>query len=187
MKNKYKILVAIFVIASQILIAQAQEYSSTVNLGQQELSIREIRTTAISGNIGWNGLTGIGVTYNNYFAKNIGIDLGVGLSTTGVKIGGRLNYFFSDKNFSPLASAGVNYGFGLGDTEVKFRNDNTGNEFNYKISASPFAQIGGGIEYMSDGGFMFRGLVGYAILLTDSNYKITKGVPSKDEKAATTP
>jgi len=162
----------------------AQDYSSTVNLGQKSLAIREVRSNAITANIGWNSLTGVGIIYHNYLAKQMGLEVGIGLATTGFKLGGRFSYLFSEKNFSPFVSGGFMYGLGFGDIEIDYENTETGNKFSYTISSSPFAQIGGGIEYLSNKGFLISGILGYAILLKDSNYEITKGVPSKDELTA---
>jgi len=180
-KQTWLLFVVISIMTIQSVNAQ---YSSTVNLGQQNLSIREVRSNAVTGNIGWNGLTGFGVTYRTYFAKHLGVDVGIGLATTGFKIGTRFNYIFSDKNFSPLVSGGIMYGMGFGDTEIDFENSNTGNKFSYTISSSPFAQFGGGVEYMADGGFIISGIVGYALLLNDGNYKIIRGNPTNDELSA---
>ena len=174
-------LVFIIILLLGIQPIRAQVYSSTVNLGQKSLAVREIRSNAITANIGWNSLTGVGVIYHNYLAKQMGIEVGIGLATTGVKIGGRFSYLFSEKNFSPFVSGGFMYGLGFGDIEIDYENTQTGNKFSYTISSSPFAQIGGGIEYLSNKGFLFSGILGYAILLKDSNYDITKGIATSDE------
>jgi len=185
MKTKTKfILLFILGLVFGVQLLNAQNYSSTVNLGQHSLAIREVRSNAITGNIGWNSLAGVGVIYHNYLAKQMGLEVGIGLATTGFKFGGRFSYLFSEKNFSPFVSGGFMYGLGFGDIEIDFENENTGNSFSYTISSSPFAQIGGGIEYMSDKGFLISGILGYAILLKDSNYEITKGAPTKDEISA---
>jgi len=185
MKTKTKfLLLFILGLVFGVQLLNAQNYSSTVNLGQHSLAIREVRSNAITGNIGWNSLAGVGVIYHNYLAKQMGLEVGIGLATTGFKFGGRFSYLFSEKNFSPFVSGGFMYGLGFGDIEIDFENENTGNSFSYTISSSPFAQIGGGIEYMSDKGFLISGILGYAILLKDSNYEITKGAPTKDEISA---
>jgi len=181
-KQIYLVFLVILLFGIQTL--SAQEYSSVVNLGQKSLAIREVRSNAITGNIGWNSLTGVGVIYHNYLAKQMGLEVGIGLATTGVKIGGRFSYLFSEKNFSPFVSGGFMYGLGFGDIEIEYKNEQTGNNFSYTISSSPFAQIGGGIEYMSSKGFLFSGILGYAILLKNSNYDITKGTATNDELTA---
>lgn len=177
MKKKINLLTLLMLlIGFQTL--NAQTYTATVGFGQENLAIREVRRNAISGNIGWNSLTGVGVTYHNYLAKQMSVELGVGLGITGVKFGGRFSYLFSEKNFSPFISGGFNYGMGFGDTELEI--DTDGTKYKYKVSSSPYVQIAGGIEYMRDNGFLFSANLGYAILLTGSNYEITNGNPSSN-------
>ena len=73
------------------------------------------------------------------------------------------------------------YGMGFGDTELDFENVDTGNKYSYTIASSPYAQIAGGFEYMNNNGFLISANLGYAILLKESNYEITKGTPTNDE------
>jgi len=166
-----------------IQILNAQDYTTKAAFGQEELAIREVRRNAITANIGWNGLTGIGVTYHNYVATQMSAELGVGVAATGIKFGGRFSYLFSKKNFSPFVSAGFMYGLGSGNSEYDYEY-NGSYKFSYTVGASPFAQIAIGIEQMSNNGFLFSANLGYAILLTESNYEITKGNPSNDELRA---
>jgi hypothetical protein len=180
MKSKIN-LVFLFIILSGIQSINAQDYTATKKFGQDQLAIREVRKNAITGNIGWNGLTGIGVTYHNYLLKQLGLDVGIGLSSTGVKFGGRFSYLFSEKNFSPFVSAGFMYGNGI-NTEIDY--DMDGDKFSCLIESSPFAQIGGGIEYMSNKGFLINANIGYAILLKESNYEITRGTPNNNNVRA---
>jgi len=180
MKN-LNLLLSILLLSSFQLIT-AQDYSATKIFGQNELAVREVRRNAIALNIGWNALTGVGFTYHNYLAKQMGIDLGVGLSSTGIKFGGRFRYLFTPKNFSPYLSAGFNYGLGTGAFE--YNSPDEDNEYKYTIGSSPFAQITGGLEYLSNKGFLFQFDLGYAILLTDSNYEITEGTPNSNSQRA---
>lgn len=177
------ILLSFLILLIGIQFLSAQAYTAKVNFGQEKLAIRELRRNAITGNIGWNGLTGFGVTYHNYVAKQMGAEFGVGVATTGIKFGGRFSYMFSEKNFSPFVSAGFMYGLGTGDYEYDYELDGS-YHYSYKIGASPFAQITGGIEYINNNGFMFSVNLGWAILLTDTNYEITKGNPTIDELKA---
>ncbi len=176
MKSILKLLpVLIFFIGYQPIVAQ--EYLN-MSVDEKDIPNRELRRNAISGNIGWNGITGFGVTYNHFLTGQLETDFGIGLSVTGFKLGGRLSYLFLPKNFSPFVSGGFMYGLGFGNTEIE--DANNGNFF-YTIGPSPFAQICGGIEYMANGGFLLRANLGYAILLKETNYIITKGNPTSDE------
>lgn len=179
---KSKLLFIFFFLVGTITL-NAQAYTANVDFGQHELAIREVRRNAVTGNLGWNGITGFGITFHNYFSKKLGTQIGIGLASTGVKFGGRFYYLFMDKNFSPFVSGGIMYGLGYGDTELDYEYDGS-YKYSYTIGASPFAQIAVGIERISNGGFLFSANIGYAILLTDSNYEITKGNPTADELQA---
>ncbi len=176
-KNNYLFLILLFLIGFETL--NAQVYTTTVGFGQADLAIREVRRNALTGNVGWKSLTGFGVTYHNYLAKQMGVELGVGIALTNVKLGGRFSYFFSEKNFSPFVSGGFMYGLGFGDTEIEINSDGT--YFKYKVSSSPYVQIAGGIEYLKKNGFLIKADIGYAILLTESNFEITDGFASNDQ------
>jgi len=178
MKKRITLLLLLFLF-NGIQFINAQDYTATKSFGKKELAVREVRRAAITANIGWKSLTGIGVSYQQYVGKQMGVDLGLGLSLTGVKFGGRFRYLFMEKNFSPFVSAGFMYGMGLGDVEMEYITD--GNSFSYRIGSSPFGQITGGIEYLSNGGFLIMANIGYAILLNDGNYEIIHGTPTAEE------
>lgn len=178
MKININLLAILFLLTAINL--NGQEYMN-MSEKEMELPIRELRRNAITGNIGWNGLTGFGVTYNHYLFSQLEADMGVGLASTGFKFGGRMSYLFINNNFSPFASIGFMYGTG---SSLELEYDQNNNKFNYMVESSPFLQIAGGVEYMSNGGFLVRGNMGYAILLKETNYKITQGVPTADELRA---
>jgi len=158
----------------------AQDYVN-MSVTEMKIPIRELKRNAITGNIGWNGLTGFGVTFNHYIFKQLEVDMGLGMASTGFKFGGRMSCLFMDKNFSPFVSAGFMYGTG---SSLEIDYDQNNNQFSYIVEPSPFIQIAGGVEYMANGGFLIRGNLGWAILLKQSNYRITKGVPTADELTA---
>ncbi len=147
-----------------------------------EIPIRSLRKTAISFNMGWNGLTGIGVMASFYPSPKIAFDTGLGLSGVGFKFGVRGRYLFNVKNFAPFAGLGYIYGAGTNgiDFELKdaFNNNQT---FRVKIDESSFLQLVGGFEYMAKKGFFTLFDVGYAALLND-NYQITSGNPTNEMK-----
>jgi len=160
-----------------LLIYSSSEGQQFVN--DIKLPIRMTRSFGVSGNIGWNSLTGFGITVQNYFTPQIALDAGVGLSTLGVKFGGRVRYLFLTKNFSPFVSAGYIYGMGSNSNELELE-DNDGNIKRFVVEPSNFIQLNGGIEYVSNGGFFIMTGIGYALLLND-NILLTSGNPPSDE------
>lgn len=148
----------------------------------EDIPVRSLRKTALSFNMGWNGLTGIGVMASFYPSPKIAFDTGLGLSGVGFKLGVRGRYLFKVKNFTPFAGIGYIYGTGTKgvDFELKdaFNNNQT---FRVKIKESSFIQLVGGYEYMAKKGFFTLFDIGYAVLLND-NYLITSGNPTNEMK-----
>ncbi len=162
-------------------IVLAQDYMNLSEI-KSKLPVREMRRTAITGNAGWNGLSGFGITVNQFISKNFEVDAGVGLAATGIKVGARMNYIFLDKKFSPIATAGFMYGFGSNGQSLEYNGEF--GTFTYTISGSPFLQVAFGIEYVAKGGFMIKALTGYAFLTIQKNYNIVYGIPTSDELSA---
>lgn len=177
MKSTFRKLLFIVMILFSISLF-SQEYAN-LSVDKNDIPVRELRRFAITGNIGWNSLTGVGVSVNTFATKNIEFDFGLGLASTGFKFGGRFNYVILDHEFSPVAAAGILYGMGLGDNVVEVDGD-TG-PIGYTIGSSPYLQLAFGIERLSRKGFFFKLMTGYAILLTDSNYEIKYGSPTPTE------
>jgi hypothetical protein len=148
-----------------------------MKIDESKLPVRMLRGFGISGNMGWNSLTGIGVSIQSYATEHIGFDAGVGISSEGYKFSGRFRYLFLEKNFTPLVAAGFMYGTGIPNYE--FSMDYNGNEVVFTIGPSPFLQLTGGIDYVAPGGFFLMANLGYAILLKD-NIDYTYGVPTPD-------
>lgn len=159
------------------LFAQ-NDYSSTKKFGVENLPVRETRQFGIMGNLGWNGLSGFGLTANTYLNTKMSIDGGLGLSSTGIKFGMRFNYLMLEKNFTPLLGLGFMYTTGFANS-LNSVDDN--NPYTFEINASPFAQITTGFEYLSNGGFIVKLNISYAILLSSGkNYTIISGTPTSN-------
>lgn len=178
MKKINLLLIGLLLFGVQSVFSQ-QEYSATKVFGKQDLAIRKTRSSAITANLGWNGLSGIGVSFRIYPITKVSVEAGLGLATTGFKLGVRGKYLFTDKKFTPTIGAGFLYGTG---SSLELTYDGTGNqsEFTYKINASPFLQVVGGFEYMSGSGFLIGFDAGYASLLNGRNYEITSGSPTNE-------
>ena len=172
-----KIVLFIFLL---LLIYSSSEGQQFVN--DIKLPIRMTRSFGVSGNTGWNSLTGFGITIQNYFTPQIALDAGVGLSTLGVKFGGRVRYLFLTKNFSPFVSAGYIYGMGSNSNELELE-DTDGSLIRFVVEPSNFIQLSGGIEYVSNGGFFIMTGIGYALLLNDNIILSSGSTPSDEMKS----
>ena len=182
MKKINLLIISLFLIGINSIFSQ-QEYTATKVFGKENLAVRDLRSSALTGNIGWNGLSGVGVSFHVYPTTKIGVEGGLGLSSTGFKLGVIGKYLFTDKNFTPTVGAGFLYGTGS-SIDITYDATATQGMFTYQVNASPFIQIVGGFEYMSNGGFLIGFDAGYAALINGTNYTITSGSPNKDTLTA---
>ncbi len=182
--KRFRLLVLLLILTNVVISQTTYTNLSKETTITEQLPIRAVRKSAIWFNMGWNGFVGIGPAISSYATPKIAIDAGLGLSSTGFKLSGRGRYLFSVKNFTPFVGAGFQYGLGS-RTDFELKDGFNNNEpFRVKIFPSPFLQLAGGFEYMAKKGFFVLFNVGYAILLKDENYTITKGSPSPDELKA---
>jgi len=135
--------------------------------------IRQRRPFFIGGELGWNGLSGLGVNFSYHFVPYLALDTGLGLSLTGLRVGGRLRANFLPGEWTPFLAAGMSYAAGTGGQDIK--GESHGEETRYKVLGSPFAQFGGGVNYTGSEGFVFMATTGYSILLKDENAEYVSG------------
>jgi hypothetical protein len=170
MKTK-RYLIFIFCAVFSMQISAQQSYKDIV------LPIRLTHGFGISGNLGWNGLTGVGITVQSYMSTHIGLDVGAGVSSVGFKFAGRLRYLILEKNFTPMVGAGFIYGTGFPNQLIELEYDGT--TITFTLDKSPYAQIVGGFDFVASNGFFIMADMGYAILLTE-NIGLISGIPTAD-------
>jgi len=173
MKHFFIFLFAFFFIA-RISFAQQK-------FGDMDIPVRMTHTFGLSGNLGWNALTGVGITFQYYVIPKVALDAGLGISSVGYKFSGRARYIFMKKAFSPFVSAGFIYGTGSFDQPVSIDDVETSQKIIFKVLPSRYLQFTVGAEYVAKSGFfiMFGG--GIAVLLSD-NIKYISGSPSETMK-----
>ena len=157
------------------------QVSGDVKYKKIKFPVRMTRKLGINGNMGWNGLTGIGIAVQYYVDPKFALDGGAGISSTGYKFGFRGRYIFLKKNFSPFAGAGYIYSTGSFDQEVAAEDIITGNTITFKVLPSHFLQFVVGGDLVTGGGFFLMFDLGYAWLLND-NMVMVSGNPSQDMK-----
>jgi hypothetical protein len=69
--------------------------------------------------------------------------------------------------------AGVTYSAGSGGQEIEL--ESKGEKTKLEVFGSPYLQLAGGVNYTSEGGFVFMATTGYAILLRERNTKYVSG------------
>jgi len=149
--------------------------------GEMDLPVRMTHTLGVSGNLGWNSLTGVGITLQYYIIPKIALDGGVGISAEGYKFSLRGRYIFLKKKFSPFVGAGFIYGTGIHGQSISLEDVDTGDEIIFEMLPSRFLQFVGGAEYVAKGGFFLMFNLGYAYLLNE-NINIISGSPSSQMK-----
>jgi len=165
------------VFATLFILMSDYSYANTDSLDSMvKAPIRSERINALTFELGWNSLAGIGPNYHYFVNPNVCVDIGLGISGVGLKIGGRGRYLISKKNFTQFLGAGFIYASGTLGGEAELDNKD-GTIVHMKLKSSPFLQLVGGIEYIAEGGFMFMANIGYAKLLIEDNVEIISGTP----------
>jgi hypothetical protein len=126
--------------------------------------IRAQKKLMVGAELGWNGLAGFGVNASYHVLPWLSVDAGVGLSSFRVKTGIRARANLLTSEWTPFVAAGFLYGIGYGN-EVLTTPVGTGESASFRLGASPFLQLVGGVDYTSDSGFTLLVTVGYAALL----------------------
>lgn len=136
-------------------------------------SNRERRPFYVAGELGWNGLSGLGVNFGYHFNPHLAIDTGAGISITGWRVSARVRGNLLKGEWTPFIGAGFSYATGLSDTDVEL--ESRGDKVKLRVQPSPFLQIGAGVNYTGREGFMFNATTGYSVLLKDGNTAYSSG------------
>ena len=142
---------------------------------------RSERPWVISGEVGWNGLAGIGAVVARRFDPHFTVEAGVGLSAEDAKVGLRARWNFLVSEWTPFLGAGFMYGAGFGGAG-QVDDSNPSRIYTFTIGPSPYAQLVTGMEFQSRSGFNFMFALGYARLLRH-NLTILAGSPTADDLA----
>ena len=157
---------------------------ATAEVPQAEVRPRAVRNDprsqrpwVISGEAGWNSLSGVGAVVARHLDPHLTVEAGVGLSAVGPKFGARARYNFLAEEWTPFLGAGFLYGTGLQGAQV---DSSSAHVFTYTLGPSPFLQLVAGLEYQSRTGLNFLAAAGYARLL-QHNLTVIAGSPTGDD------
>ena len=120
--------------------------------------IRQRRPFFIGGELGWNGLAGLGLNFSYHPIPYLAIDTGLGLSVAGWRVGARVRGNLLTGEWTPVLGAGVTYSAGSGGNEVPVQS--TDEEAKIEVFGSPYLQLVGGVNYTGDEGFVFTATTG---------------------------
>jgi hypothetical protein len=140
--------------------------------------IRERRPFFIGGELGWNGLSGLGVSFSYHPIPYLAFDTGLGLSLTGGRIGIRARYNILTGEWTPFVGVGMSYAGGSGDAHPEL--DVKGQKVKLDILPSPFLQFAGGVNYTGTEGFVFMATTGYSLLLDRPNTRFYEDAEHPD-------
>ncbi len=153
-----------------------------------ERPIRALRRVALLGEIGWNGLAGVGAIVTYHANPHFSIDMAGGISAFGWKGGVRGRYNFSTRNFTPFVGLGFNATSGLGqvtsDPKDESNPDPNAQPFTLEVKPSYLAQGVIGFELVQRRGFTMQAALGYARLLNHDNTRLIDGSMTADERKA---
>jgi len=135
--------------------------------------IRARRPFFFGGELGWNGLAGLGVNFSYHPIPYFAIDTGAGLSLTGWRAGARARANFLKGDWTPFVGAGFSYASGSNGQPVPVQGKNE--KANLHIFKSPFLQLAAGVNYTGAEGFAFTATTGYSLLLRDHNTSFVDG------------
>lgn len=143
--------------------------------------VRADRRLALLGELGWNGLAGVGAIVSYHAHPQLTFDLGVGLAAVGGKLGLRTRFNFLDGPVTPFLGLGFMGATGF-DAPTRDLAQNDDSDLNIELRPSAFLQAVAGIDWTSRSGFTLVGALGYAWLLTGDNVVIVTGEPNEDEQ-----
>jgi len=150
------------------------------------LPIRARRKLALTGELGWNGLAGFGPILTYHVHPRVSLDLGVGFSLLGPKVGLRGRYNFLTTPFTPFVGVGFNYADGFGQFTTDPSDDPKGDPNREPVTIEQghayLVQSVVGFDFIHRHGFTLVGTLGYAWLLNNDNYRVLAGTLTRDEK-----
>jgi hypothetical protein len=129
--------------------------------------IRQRRPFFIGGELGWNGLSGLGVNFSYHIIPQFALDAGAGLSLTGPRVGIRARANLLKGEWTPFLGAGISYASGTSGQNSTTQS--RGEDVTFRVYKSPFLQLAAGVNYTGTEGFAFTATTGYSILLRDHN------------------
>lgn len=171
-------------LACMVPAAYGQADSAQTDAGREspEPELRKPRAWALSGEIGLNSLSSlVGPVATLYVKPQIALDLGVGLSSGGLRPGLRARYLFSREKVSYFGGLGLKYALGSADKYIEVEDPDTKDKFKIKIDGSGFVDASLGAEYLADNGFLVIANAGYSQLWGGVNFHVAEGDAASDK------
>jgi hypothetical protein len=173
---------AVALLAAPALAQSAPDTSASAESSESEVELRKPRKWALSAEVGMNSLSSlVGPVATFYVKPQIAVDLGVGVSSVGIRPGLRARYAFSLEKTAYFAGIGFKHGLGSGGEEVEIEDPDTKEKLKVEMDASNFLDLMVGVEFMADNGFLVIATAGYSTLLGDKIYTVSEETPASDK------
>jgi hypothetical protein len=148
-----------------------------------ESEFRKPRVWALSAEMGLNSLSSlVGPVATWYVKPQIALDMGVGLSSGGLRPGLRARYLFSREKVSYFGGLGLKYALGSAGKFIEVEDPDTKKKFKIEIDGSGYVDGSLGVEYLADNGFLVIANAGYSQLWGGINFHVAEG-DAASEKA----
>jgi len=142
--------------------------------------IRSRRPFFIGGELGWNGLAGLGVNFSYHPIPYFAMDTGLGLSLTGLRLGIRARANLLTGEWTPFLAAGLTYANGTGGKTAEVQSK--GEKAELEVLPSAYVQFAGGVNYTGGEGFVFMATTGYALLLEKNTRYVSGNLPAYNDQ-----
>ena len=179
--------IAVFSLSASAITAEQERkeqealYDSLSENTSTQQSIRERYKQNISLEFAWNGLVGTGILYSYHPTVHFAFEGGIGLSSMGVKIGGRVRYNFLTGEMTPFVGAGFMRASGFRNAEKEFESAIV----KFNIRPTHFARLSFGLDFISGERFTFTPSAGWVFPLNegvrDVTYVITDGTFTRED------
>lgn len=126
----------------------------------------------IGGELGWNGLSGLGVNFTYHPITYLALDTGLGLALTGIRIGVRARVNFLTSEWTPFAAVGATYSPSTNGKEIEVQA--RGETVKLELLPSGYVHLGAGVNYTGSEGFVFMATTGAALRVA-SNTRYRSG------------
>jgi hypothetical protein len=147
-----------------------------------ESELRKPRVWALSGETGFNSLSSLAGPVATWYVKpQIALDLGVGLSSGGLRPGLRARYLFSREKVSYFGGLGLKYALGSAGEFIEVEDPDTQEKFEIEVDGSGFIDGSVGVEYLADNGFLVIANAGYSQLWGGLNFHVAEGDAASDK------
>jgi hypothetical protein len=133
--------------------------------------IRQRRPFFIGGELGFNGLAGLGVNFSYHPIPYLAFDTGLGIASTGPRLGVRARANLLTGEWTPFAAFGATYS---PPSQEPIEFPVRGETITLDLLPSGYVHLAAGVNYTGNEGFVFMATTGAALRVA-SNTRYVSG------------